>query len=126
MTFTAHDLTLNYVPQPVHTINAGLNNPFIPVRYPPGILDTQPDPLRVLAPSSRSRPGLDIYLLGLNPIPDRVKLPLDETDPMDRNVGSDTDRVRVQPARSPLLILPTPCSKFTIISFSNFQAFIEI
>jgi hypothetical protein len=33
-----------------------------------------------------------------------VKLRLDETDPMDRNVGSNTDQVRVQPARSPLLV----------------------
>ena len=49
MTFAVH-LMLHYVPQLAHTINARLNDPFIPVRYPPGILDTQPDLLRVLTP----------------------------------------------------------------------------
>jgi hypothetical protein len=50
-------------------------------------------------------PALMFFSPDLNPIPDRVKLRLDETDPMYRNVGRDTDQVRVQPAQSPLLIM---------------------
>jgi hypothetical protein len=60
MTFALH-LTLHYVLQRAHTINARLNNPFIPVRYPPGILDTQPGLLRALTSLSPFPTGIGTF-----------------------------------------------------------------
>jgi len=59
-----------------HITYPGLRFGSIPDRYRSGIWDPQPDPFSLLPPSARSRPGLEEFPLGLNPIPGRVQTPL--------------------------------------------------
>ena len=86
------------------TFGAPIARP-IPARSRPGIGDSQPDPLGLLVPPVRSRPGVDEFSLGISPFTAGFQLALDEIGPMTRNPERDTERSRVVHARSPSLFL---------------------
>ena len=75
----------------------------IPARSRPGIGDSQPDPLGLLVPPVRSRPGVDEFSLGMSPFTAGFQLAFDEIGPMTRNPERDTEHSRVVRARSPSL-----------------------
>ena len=92
------------------TFGAPIARP-IPARSRPGIGDSQLDPLGLLVPPVRSRPGVDEFSLGMSPIPVGLRYLLHEIGPMTRNPERDTERSRVVRARSPSLV---PSRRITI------------
>ena len=86
------------------TFGAPIARP-IPARSRPGIGDSQPDPLGLLLPPVRSRPGIDEFSLGVSPFTVEFQEALDEIGPMTRNPERDTERSWVVLAWSPSLVL---------------------